>query len=66
MTVTTLKQKLIKHGLPTRGLKPALVERLEQALWMNSNEAFHSCTKQIKDAAARLPPQSVGPEGQRG
>ena len=37
--------------LPTHGLidKPALVERLELALWKNPNGAFHFCTKKIKD-----------------
>ena len=54
ITIKLLKQELTKRGLPTDGLKPALVARLELALWKNSNEAFHSCTKQIKDAAAEI------------
>ena len=32
MTITRLKQELTQRGLPTDGLKPALVERLEQAM----------------------------------
>ena len=54
MTIKLLKQELTKRGLPTDGLKPALVARLELALWKNSNEAFHFCTKQIKDTAAGI------------
>ena len=57
MTVKCLKQELTQRGLPTDGLKPALVERLEQAIQQdeeeekkNSNEAFHS-------VYARLEPQ---------
>ena len=52
MSVKRLRQELTQRGLAADGLKPALVERLEFAVWKNSNEAFHSCTKQIKDAAA--------------
>ena len=54
MTIKLLKQELTKRGLPTDGLKPALVARLELALWKNSNEAFHFCTKHIKDTAAGI------------
>ena len=49
MTIKCLKQELTQRGLPTDGLKPALVGRLEQAIQQedeeekkNSNEAFHS------------------------
>jgi len=37
MTIKLLKQELTKRGLPTDGLKPALVERLELALMKNSS-----------------------------
>ena len=56
MNIKCLKQELIQRGLPTDGLKPALVERLEQAIQQDeeedkkSNEAFHS-------VYARLEPQ---------
>ena len=56
MTVKRLKQELNQRGLPTDGLKPVLVERLEQAIQQEeeekkkSNEAFHS-------VYARLEPQ---------
>ena len=56
MTVKLLKQELAQRGLPTDGLKPALVEMLEQAIQQDeeedkkSNEAFHS-------VYARLEPQ---------
>ena len=38
MSVTLLKQKLTTRGLPTDGLKPALVEQLTQApeSWVSS------------------------------
>jgi hypothetical protein len=33
----------------------ALVERLREAMvWVNSNQAFHSCNKQLKIAAVRI------------
>ena len=32
MNVKLLQQEMTKRGLPTDGLKPALVERLEQAI----------------------------------
>ena len=45
MTVTLLKQELTQRGLPTDGLKPALIERLQLTMpWMNSNQAFHTLT----------------------
>ena len=45
MTVTRLKQELTQRGLPTDGLKPALIERLQLTMpWMNSNEAFRTLT----------------------
>ena len=57
MNVKRLKQELTQRGLPTDGLKPALVALLEQAIQQdeeeenqNSNEAFHS-------VYARLEPQ---------
>jgi len=47
MSPTILKQELTKRNLPTDGLKPAIVERLEQVMQPAkkekiSNEAFHS------------------------
>ena len=54
MSESTLKQELAKRGLQTHGLKPVLVARLKQELSMNSNQAFRSCTKQLKDAAVRI------------
>ena len=49
MNVTLLKQELTKRGLPSDGLKLALVERLTQAIQQEqgkekkiSNEAFHA------------------------
>ena len=40
MTITLLKQELTQRGLPTDGLKPTLIERLQLTMpWMNSNEA---------------------------
>ena len=49
-TVTLIKRELSQRDLSTHGLKGqgALVERLTEAMERkNSNEAFHSCTKQI-------------------
>jgi len=60
MNVKQLKQELTKRVLPTDGLKPALVERLEQAMMMQSekkkkkkisNEAFHSVYPRLESAA---------------
>ena len=50
MTIKCLKQELTQRGLPTDGLKPALVERLEQAMQQpskqksntTSNEDYHT------------------------
>ena len=51
MNVKQLKQELTKRGLPTDGLKLALVERLEQAMQQpkeksssTSNEDYHTLT----------------------
>jgi len=54
MSVTLLKQELNLRGIPTDGLKPALIERLEMTMSKNSNDAFHSCTEQIKETAAGI------------
>ena len=59
MTVTCLKQELTQRGLPTDGVKPALVKRLREAMaWKNSNEAFHSLSaKAATTAQARAEKQ---------
>ena len=51
MNVKQLRQELTKHGLPADGLKPALIERLEQAMQppkkkssTTSNEDYHTLT----------------------
>ena len=52
MNVKQLKQELIQRGLPTDGLKAALIERLEQAMQQpkknkrntTSNEDYHTLT----------------------
>jgi hypothetical protein len=50
VNVTLFKQEMTQRGLPTDGLKPALVERLEQAMQQpskqksntTSNEDYHT------------------------
>ena len=67
MNVKQLKQELTTRGVPTDGLKPALVKRLEQAIQheaeeekKNSNEAFRSVY------AAGAPAQESNGERARG
>ena len=54
MSVTLLKQQLIDRGLPTTGLKPALEERLRQAMNKNPNAEFHSLTSQAASEAKEI------------
>ena len=60
MTITLLKQELTQRGLPTDGLKPALVKRVEQAMQQEeeedkkiSNEAFRSVYPRLESPAKK-------------
>jgi len=63
MHVTRLKQELTKRGLPTDGLKPTLVERLQQVRQQedekkkNSNEAFHSVHPRLESKRQKVTEQ---------
>lgn len=51
MTVKKIRQLLSHRGVPTAGVKAALIQRLEA---MDSNEHFHMHTKQSLDTAAGI------------
>jgi len=61
MNVKRLKQELANRSLPVYGAKPALVERLQQALdWENSNAQ----SPPLSSAAGATATVSAGGEGQ--
>ena len=54
MNIKQLRQELTSRGLPTSGLKPALIERLKQSIQQDADKANKNSNETFRDVYPRL------------